>query len=142
MEKYLLQTNCYVVLSQLISRMNSAGGLIYGIILPNYMRIIMSQYKDPYKPTSIMECHKGFFHAAHIFPWRTHHRPMVCCGISLALLGILGFFTSYRSHLRKFQQTPGTYRRYPKIQMKGIRIWGMFQGNVVVFLNTNTYILV
>ena len=31
------------------------------ILLPNYMGIpILCQYKDPYKPISIMECHKGF----------------------------------------------------------------------------------
>ena len=30
-------------------------------MLPNYMGIIISQYKkDPYKPIIIMECHKGF----------------------------------------------------------------------------------
>ena len=28
-----------------------------GIILPSYIGIIISQYKDPYTPTSIMECH-------------------------------------------------------------------------------------
>ena len=36
------------------------GYLIWWIILPNYMGIIISQYEDPYKPISIMECHKGF----------------------------------------------------------------------------------
>ena len=37
------------------------GYLIEGIILPNYMGIIIrQQYKDPYKPISIMECHSGF----------------------------------------------------------------------------------
>ena len=38
--------------------------------LPNYnMGIIIGQYKDPYKPRSIMECHKGLVHAAHdVFP--------------------------------------------------------------------------
>ena len=29
-------------------------------ILPKYMGIITSHYKDPYQPTSRMECHKGF----------------------------------------------------------------------------------
>ena len=27
------------------------------------MGIIVSQHKDPYKPISIMECHKGLVHA-------------------------------------------------------------------------------
>ena len=30
------------------------------------MGIIISQYKDPYKPMIIMECHKGFVAAAHL----------------------------------------------------------------------------
>ena len=30
------------------------------------MGIIISQYRDPYKPSSIMECHKGFVAAAHL----------------------------------------------------------------------------
>ena len=29
---------------------------IYGIILPSYMGVIISHYKDPYKPISTMEC--------------------------------------------------------------------------------------
>ncbi len=33
---------------------------IWGWNLPNYMGIVISQYKDPYKPISIMECHRGF----------------------------------------------------------------------------------
>ena len=32
------------------------------------MGIIISQYKDPYKPISIMECHKGFERCSHRFP--------------------------------------------------------------------------
>ena len=28
------------------------------------MMITISQYKDPYKPISIMECHKGFEHCS------------------------------------------------------------------------------
>ena len=36
------------------------------IILLNYMGIIISQYKDAYKPISIMECHKGLVHAAQL----------------------------------------------------------------------------
>ena len=33
---------------------------ILGIILANYIGIIISHYKDPYQQTSIIECHKGF----------------------------------------------------------------------------------
>ena len=29
------------------------------VILPNFMGILIRQYKDPYKPISLMECHKG-----------------------------------------------------------------------------------
>ena len=36
------------------------GCLISGIILPSYIGIILSHYKDPYYPTSIMECQQGF----------------------------------------------------------------------------------
>ena len=35
--------------------------ILKGIILPSYMGIIISQYKDPYKPTSIMENRRVFF---------------------------------------------------------------------------------
>ena len=35
------------------------------IILPSYMGIVMTHYKDPYKPTSIMESKKGFFGGSH-----------------------------------------------------------------------------
>ena len=28
--------------------------------LPSYIGIILSHYKDPYQPTSIMECQQGF----------------------------------------------------------------------------------
>ncbi len=35
-------------------------------ILPNYMGIIISQYKNPYKPISIMECHKDFEHCSPV----------------------------------------------------------------------------
>ena len=34
--------------------------------LPSYIGIILSQYKDPYKPISIMECHRGLVHAAQV----------------------------------------------------------------------------
>ena len=30
------------------------------------MGIIIEHFKDPYKPISIMECHKGLVHAAHL----------------------------------------------------------------------------
>ena len=39
-------------------------GNFLGIILPRCMGIITSQYKDPYKPSSITECHKGFDHCS------------------------------------------------------------------------------
>ena len=42
------------------------GWVIYGIILPSYIGIIMNHYKDPYEPTSIMECHKGFDHCPRL----------------------------------------------------------------------------
>ncbi len=45
-----------------------APGWLFDIgdeILPNYMGSIISQYKHPYKPISIMECHKGL-NAAHL----------------------------------------------------------------------------
>ena len=34
---------------------------IMGIILPNYIGILISQYKDPYRPTNIMESRRVFF---------------------------------------------------------------------------------
>ena len=36
------------------------------IILPKYMGIIISQYKDPYKPNSIVECPSGFERCSHV----------------------------------------------------------------------------
>ena len=45
------------------------GCLIKGIIiLPNYIRILICQYKDPYKPISTMECHKAFERCSHESP--------------------------------------------------------------------------
>ena len=49
-------------------------------------RIIINHYKDPYKPTSIIESNKGFFHgsndpldsqrnSANISDWWTHLEP-------------------------------------------------------------------
>ena len=43
---------------------------LYYHILPNYMGILISQYKDPYKPTSIMESRRVFF-VAHMFLFLT-----------------------------------------------------------------------
>ena len=40
---------------------------IWGIILPRYIGIIISQYKDPYRPTSIMECQQGFERCSIVF---------------------------------------------------------------------------
>ena len=42
---------------------------ISGIILPSYMGIIISHYKDPYKPTSIMDSNKFFF----LGQWWSHY---------------------------------------------------------------------
>ena len=46
-----------------MSHEKKPGGLGYigDEILPNYIGIIIGHYKDPYKPTSIMESNKGFF---------------------------------------------------------------------------------
>ena len=41
--------------------------VIQGIIPPSYIGITISYYKDPHKPASIMECHKGFDHCSHDF---------------------------------------------------------------------------
>ena len=38
-----------------------------GIILPSYIGIIISHYKDPYQPTSIMECQQGFERCSYEF---------------------------------------------------------------------------
>ena len=35
------------------------------MILPSYIRIIISHYKDPYKPTSLMESNNVFFRGSH-----------------------------------------------------------------------------
>ena len=32
------------------------------VVLPSYIGIIISHYKDPYQPTTMMECQKGFEH--------------------------------------------------------------------------------
>ena len=44
----------------LSSDQNLAVCSIEGVILPSYIGIIISHYKDPYQPTSIMECQQGF----------------------------------------------------------------------------------
>ena len=33
------------------------------------MGILICQYKDPYKPVSIMECHKGFERCSSVSPY-------------------------------------------------------------------------
>ena len=35
-------------------------------ILSSYIGIIIGHYKDPYQPTSIMECQQGLVHVAQI----------------------------------------------------------------------------
>ena len=40
-------------------------GCIGDELLPSYMGVLISQYKDPYQPTSIMESSKGFFRGSH-----------------------------------------------------------------------------
>ena len=40
--------------------------LYRGLLLPNYMGILISQYKDPYKPTRIQWKVGGFFCVAHL----------------------------------------------------------------------------
>lgn len=45
------------------------------VILPNDMRIIVNQLKDPYKPSSILEC-EVFFHCCSsevVLEWLTGH---------------------------------------------------------------------
>ena len=48
-------------------------GYIGDEILPNYIGIIISHHKDPYKPTSIMESNKFFFSwliCFNLFPFK------------------------------------------------------------------------
>ena len=40
-------------------------GYIGDGILPSYIGVIISQYKDPYKPISLMEGNKGFEHCSN-----------------------------------------------------------------------------
>ena len=44
-----------------LSSDQNRGCLLYiGNFTTHYIGIIISQYKDPYQPISLMECHKGF----------------------------------------------------------------------------------
>ena len=36
------------------------------LVLPSYIGIMISHSKDPYEPSSVMECPKGSLHVAHI----------------------------------------------------------------------------
>ena len=38
----------------------------YIYIVPSFMGVSISHYKDPYKPISITECHKGFEFYSHV----------------------------------------------------------------------------
>ena len=42
-------------------------GYIRDEILPSYIGIIIRHYKDPYQPTSIMECQQGFERCSGVF---------------------------------------------------------------------------
>ena len=44
-------------------------GYIRDEILPSYIGIIIIHYKDPYQPTSIMECQGRVFITAHLESW-------------------------------------------------------------------------
>ena len=63
-------------------------GYIGDEILPRYIGIIISQYKDPYKSTSIMECHKGFERCSGDMFGEWTHRTfvLVFCGFILKTL--------------------------------------------------------
>ena len=54
-----------------IKESRAPGWLFYigDEILPSYMGIIIGHCKDPYKPTSIMECHNGFEGCSVVPPW-------------------------------------------------------------------------
>ena len=55
---------------------------IGGIILPSYMGIVISHYKDPYWTTSIMECQQGFERCSD---GRFNHQLVVFLDVSLKL---------------------------------------------------------
>ena len=66
------QQNCQVDVPHFFCCMSNEKspaclGCIGDEILPNYIGILISQYKDPYKPTSIMESRRVFF-VAHMVP--------------------------------------------------------------------------
>ena len=81
-------------------------------------------WKHPY-------CQKVFFSI------RNRHVPVIFH------IGSLIFSFCFLYSLRNCQQTPGIYPRYPKYKYerisfinKWLRVWGMFQGYVGVFLDT------
>ena len=51
-----------------------------GSILPSYIRTIISYCKDPYQPTRIMECNKGFEHCSDALQL-DHLAPACGCGL-------------------------------------------------------------
>ncbi len=48
------------------SDQNPGYQLYIEIILPSYIGIIIGHYKDPYQPTSIMECQQGFERCSNV----------------------------------------------------------------------------
>ncbi len=63
--------------------------------LPNYIGIIISQYKDPYLPISIMECHWRVFNAAQIMFKRRIAKSASQSNSSLAFILIWGLYRRY-----------------------------------------------
>ena len=64
------QTNKVRVLTNILRFHRTLVGrliyLIYLIVLPSYMVIVINHYKDPYQPTTIMECQQGFERCSHL----------------------------------------------------------------------------
>ena len=58
------------------------------------MGIIIGQYKDPYKPISIMECNKGFFRGSSDFLKQFWQVPMLVVFWS----GIIGWQEMFNIH--------------------------------------------
>jgi len=56
-------------------RAPGCSGCIGDENLPNYIGILISQYKDPYKPTSLMESRRVFFVAQMIFTTTLYLAP-------------------------------------------------------------------
>ena len=59
----LVDNDCHILELGEVTSVHFTPGWLFDIgdeILPNYIWIIISQYKDAYKPISTMECHKGF----------------------------------------------------------------------------------